>query len=362
MGLGRSRGKLVGESPDVYKPPVLEIRLLGPLEVRDGDRVLDVRRRKQRCPRSRFEPVTRSRRIVSLTSCGESAPRTARHALENYVSELRKSLGREIIGTGPGGYALEIDRDQVDVARFERLVSEARGDGRPSGRSSATHSGCSEGPRSPTSLSSRSPTPPSDASKLELAAREDLVEAELELGRHADVIVELEPLVAAHRYRERPRAQLMLALYRSGRQAEALAAYQDARGILVDELGIDPGEAAGARTCHSATGSLASGSRSCRRARSCRRRAPRPTRKTVTILRTELANTTTLAGALDPEPLRAVLDRYNNAARVAVERHGGICSRIGGETVLAVFGVGRARTTLSGRFAPHTSSATGSAY
>src|SRR5262249_34997527 len=78
--------------------------------------------------------------------------------------------------------------------------------------------------------------------ELELGAREDLIGAELELGRHADVISEREALIARHPYRERLRAQLMLALYRSGRQADALATYQRARTALVDELGIEPGE------------------------------------------------------------------------------------------------------------------------
>ena len=78
--------------------------------------------------------------------------------------------------------------------------------------------------------------------ELELSVREELAGLELELGRHGDVLLELSSLVAAHPYRERLRALLMLALYRSGRQADALAAYQEARKVLVEELGIDPGE------------------------------------------------------------------------------------------------------------------------
>ncbi|HEU5263851.1 MAG TPA: AfsR/SARP family transcriptional regulator, partial [Gaiellaceae bacterium] len=226
---------------------MLKFGLLGPLEVRDGDRVIDIRRRKQRALLAALalevgRAISTDRLVEELW--GEHSPRTAKHALENYVSELRKTLGREVIGTGPGGYVLEIDRDQVDVSRFERLVAEAR-ESETGERAAKLRSALALFRGPPLADLGFEPFAPAAVARLEeleLAAREGLVDAELELGRHAEVVAELEQTVAAHPYRERPRAQLMLALYRSGRQADALAAYQGVRRALVDELGIDPGE------------------------------------------------------------------------------------------------------------------------
>ncbi len=327
---------------------MLEIRLLGPLEVRDGEQVLAVRRRKQRALLAVLalragDLVTTDRLVDDLW--GERAPRTARHALENYVSELRKTLGKDVIATRASGYVLEVEPDQVDVMRFERLASEGR---------AASVEERAEKLRQALSLCHGSPLadlafePFAQAAiirfeELELGAREDLVEAELELGRHADVVAMLEPLVAAYPYRERPRAQLMLALYRSGRQAEALAAYQDARRVLVEELGIDPSEDLQEleRSILRQDPSLRAPPRvPVRGARAAEPAPPRrPTRKTVTILFAELANSAVVADRLDPERLRAVRDRYVDVAHTAVERYGGTCGMLTGDAVLAVFGV-----------------------
>ena len=328
---------------------MLNFRLLGPLEVRDGEQVLDVRRRKQRALIAALalrpgDVVSADRLVDELW--GERAPRTARHALENYVSELRKMFGRDVILTRPSGYELHIQPEQVDVVQFERLVVAARGKAAEEraeilGRALSLFRGP---PLADLTFEPFAQTEAPRLAELELGAREELVAAELELGRHGDVVPVLEPLVAAHPFRERFRAQLMLALYRSGRQAEALAAYQDARRILVEELGIDPGEelqelersilrqdpalrsppriAVGTRPPPEATPSLR-----------------RPARKTVTVVFAELANLAALADRLDPEPLRAVLNRYLDVVRTAVDRHEGISERLAGDAVLAVFGV-----------------------
>jgi DNA-binding SARP family transcriptional activator len=327
---------------------VLEVRILGVLEVRDGEQIVSVRRRKQRALLAVLalhvgDPLSADRIVDELW--GESPPKTARHALENYVSELRKVLGRDAIRTGPAGYVLDLEPDQVDATRFERLVADARGQ---------TAHDRAEKLRDALSLV-RGP-PLGDLAfepfagpavgrlyELELTAREELVDADLELGRHAEVVAELEPLVAEHRYRERPRAQLMLALYRSGRQAEALAVYQDGRRILVDDLGIDPGEELQEleRAILRQDPTLRAPPRSPRPTAASPQPVSeaRPSRKTVTLLHAELANAGVLAGALDPEALRLVLDRYRTAARAAVERHEGLSALIAGETALAVFGV-----------------------
>jgi DNA-binding SARP family transcriptional activator len=327
---------------------VLEVRLLGPLEVRDGERVVDVRRRKERALLAALAlragaAVSTDRLVDELW--GEEAPKTAKHALENYVSQLRKTLGSEVISTRPNGYALELDPAQVDVVRFERLVAEARG-ARAEQRAEQLGAALSLVRGSPLGDLALEPFAPAEIRRLEeleLGAREELVDAELELGRHAEVVAVLERLVAAHPYRERVRAQLMLALYRCGRQADALGAYQDARRVLVEELGIDPGEELQEleRAILRQDASLRPPRRvSPKPASTAAASAPRrPSRKTVTVLVAELANAPELAGVLDPEPLRAVLDRYAELTRAVVERHGGTLARLAGDTTLAVFGV-----------------------
>jgi DNA-binding SARP family transcriptional activator len=325
---------------------VLAIGLLGPIEVRQDERVVTPRRQKQRAVLAvlalRAGSVVSSDRLVEEL-WGERPPKTARHALENYVSELRKALGRDTILTHPSGYVLQVDPEAVDVVRFERLLAEAREQDTES-RSVTLHTALALFRGPPLADLAFEPFAQGEVARIEelgLRAREELIDAELELGRHADVIAPLERLVAAHPFRERLRAQLMLAFYRSGRQAEALDAYQVARRILVEELGIDPGvelralEVAILRQDPDLTPS--------RKPTGTPAPAPtgarQPMRKTVTIVYAELANADVLADRLDPEPLRAVFDRFRGLARAAVERHGGVCGRLAGETALAVFGV-----------------------
>ena len=331
---------------------MLEIGLLGPLEARDGERDLTPRRQKQRALLAVLalrvgQPISSDRLVEELW--GERPPRTARHALENYVSELRKTLGPDLIATRPAGYVLELDPVQVDAARFERLVATTRP------RSTAE---CADELREALSLVrgqpladlgyepfAQSETP--RLLELELHARERLAECDLELGRHADALLALEPLVAQHPLRERLRALFMLALYRSGRQAEALTAYQEIRTTLLEELGIDPGddlrelERAILRQDPELRPPAAVPSRDADRAEAERvpTPSPHPARKTVSIVAVELVNSRGLAERLDPEPLRAIVDRYLDSVRTAMERHGGVCSRLAGDTVLAVFGI-----------------------
>ena len=177
--------------------------------------------------------------------------------------------------------------------------------------------------------------------ELELAAREELFGLELELGRHEGIVVGLEAVVAAHPYREHLRALLMLALYRSGRQADALAAYQDARNVLVEELGIDPGEELQEleRAILRQEPSLKAPARvTARHPVVAASATSRPARKTVSVVVARLVNLAELAERLDPEVLRAVLDRYAERVHAAVERHGGVVRSEAGRA-LAVFGV-----------------------
>lgn len=326
-----------------------EIRLLGPLQVRSGDTDLTPRRRKQRALLAALAlrvgaPVTQDRLVDELW--GENPPKTARHALENYVFELRKSLGKDVIETRPNGYLLNLPPEDVDVVRFERLIGEARA-ASSSEREDKLRNALSLIVGEPLADLAFEPFAQAQIARLqdlEVSAREELVEAELELGRHGELVGRLETLVAAHPFRERLRAHLMVALYRSGRQAEALEAYQDARRMLVDELGIDPSEElqelerAILRQDPSLRAPKLVPERSTVRPDEAPSQA-RAARKTVTIFRAELANSAVLAQRLDAEPLRAVHDRYLDAARTAVERHGGLCTRLGGDVVQAIFGV-----------------------
>ncbi len=224
----------------------MEFRILGPLEVRRDGVVLPPVGPKQRALLALLllhanEPLGRTALIDGIW--GEHPPETAAKALQVYVSELRRTLGREVIHTRGGGYELAVAPDELDLSRFERLIEEARAAGP-----------AAAAPKLRTALAlwrgpalgdvSDAPFARAETGRLEelrLAAAEELADAELALGHHSELVPELERLVAHNPLRERPRAQLILALYRSGRQAEALECYQEARRLLVQDLGIDPG-------------------------------------------------------------------------------------------------------------------------
>lgn len=180
----------------------------------------------------------------------QAPPPTAVHTLETHVSRLRKVLERDgaRILTRPGGYLIEVDPERIDLCRFERLREEARqalaaGDAvtaaeRLRGALSLWHG-------EPLADLTTEPFVDAEAARLaelRVNAFEETFEVELALGRHRVLLDDLEGLVAEHPERERLTAQLMLALYRSGRQAEALAAYRVARRRLNDEVGIEPGK------------------------------------------------------------------------------------------------------------------------
>jgi DNA-binding SARP family transcriptional activator len=186
------------------------------------------------------EVVSATRLIDDLWP--EAAPRTAAKSVQVYVSGLRKELGDGRVETRRPGYLLHVEPDELDVARFELLAADARG-ARPERAAALLRQALSlwRGPPLADLADERFAQP--EIARLEalrVAALEQRIDAELAAGADAELVGELEALVAAHPLRERPRAQLMLALYRAGRQAEALDAYRDARRALVDELGIEP--------------------------------------------------------------------------------------------------------------------------
>jgi class 3 adenylate cyclase len=321
---------------------LLEVRLLGPLEAGVEGRQLELRRKKQRellaiLALRAGEVVSTDRLVDELW--GEAPPKAAVGSLQNLVSELRKVLPGDVLVTRAPGYVLEVERDAVDAHRFERLARESR-DADPKQRATQLREALAlwRGPAlADIQLERTSADEAARLEELRVAAWEDRLEAELELGRHSQAIGELESLVSKHPLRERPVGLLMLALYRAGRQSEALETYRRARETLVDELGIDPSpelqrlEQAILR--HDPELDLPEAPR---------KRVPvsePDRRKTVTILFVDLVDSTELAARLDPEVLRGVLDRYFELVRSAVERHGGIVEKFIGDAAMAVFGI-----------------------
>ncbi len=177
---------------------------------------------------------------------GERPPETAQTALHGHISALRKRLGAERIETRPPGYLLRLgSEDGIDVRRFECLTAEAYAEG-PLLRAEKLREALALFRGEPLADFLYDSFARSELQRLEelrLAALEERIEADLQLGRHAETLPELERLIVEHPHRERLRAQLMMALYRSGRQAEALAAFAEARRVLLDELGIEPSHA-----------------------------------------------------------------------------------------------------------------------
>jgi DNA-binding SARP family transcriptional activator len=227
---------------------VLEFRILGPVEVAGENGPVALGGQKQRALLGlllthRGETVATDRIVDDLW--GETPPRTATTSLQNFVSQLRKLLGAETLLTKAPGYRLEIEPEQLDSLRFEQLLSDARA-GEPAERSAKLRRALALWRGPPLADLAFEPFAQGEIRRLEelrLDALEQRIDADLELGRGREVVGELEGLVQMHPLRERLRGQLMLALYRSGRQAEALQAYHDAREALSDQLGIDPSPA-----------------------------------------------------------------------------------------------------------------------
>src|SRR5262245_385197 len=177
---------------------------------------------------------------------GETPPETAQTALHGHVSALRKRIGADRIRTRPPGYLLQASVDEVDLARFESLVARGRGRADPDERSDCLREALALWHGKPLAELRDQEFAEREVARLEelrLAAVEDRADTDLALGRHRELVLELEALVAEYPFRDRLRGQLMLALYRCGRQADALHVYQSGRRALVEELGINPGQA-----------------------------------------------------------------------------------------------------------------------
>ena len=253
------------------------------------------------------------------------------------MSRLRKAIGAELIVSQPAGYVLRVDPERFDLTRFERLTAEARG-AEPRERAEKLRAALALWRGPALEDLAFEPFARDEVGRLEearLAALEQRIDADLELGSAGELVGELEQLVEEQSLRERFRAQLMLALYRAGRQADALEAYQDARRVLMDELGLEPSEELRALQqailqqdpslgrSGDGSGPVARGS----------------DRRTVTVLFCDLVDSTRLATELDPEVYRGLISRYFDLVRVPIERHGGTVEKFIGDAVMAVFGV-----------------------
>ncbi len=235
----------------------VQFKILGPLAAEHDGVELPLGTRKQRAVLAILllranEVVSRDLLIDELW--GERLPETAEHTLQAYVSRLRKTFraaadGEQLIVTQPPGYLLRVGVDQLDLHRFERLAGEGRralATGAPERAAAKLREALSVWRGPALADLAFEPFARIDVERLEeqrLAALEDRIDADLAVGRNSLLVPELERLVTEHPLRERLRAQLMLALYRCGRQANALRVYREAREYLVDEFGLDPSPA-----------------------------------------------------------------------------------------------------------------------
>ena len=275
-----------------------------------------------------------------------------------HVSELRKLLEPDVAAgtasrvliTRPRGYMLRIEPDQLDANRFAGLVQEGRlalADGRPAEASALLDEALALWRGPPLAEFSDRPFVRTEAARLEelrLAALEDRIEAGLALGSDGTLVGELEALITEHPLRERLRRQLMLALYRAGRQAEALAVYKKTRDMLIDELGIEP-----SRALHDLERAIlrqdpsldlpepeSGDGNAAEVVATAALPEPQEVRKTVSVV---VARLESVGKQLDPEALRRVMPRVFAEVSSALERHGGHADRIAGRGLMAVFGI-----------------------
>jgi DNA-binding SARP family transcriptional activator/tetratricopeptide (TPR) repeat protein len=335
---------------------MLEFRLLGPFEARDGDRVLPVGRGKQTALLALLllhanEVLSVDRLIDELW--GERPTSTARKALQVYVVSLRKLLGAEAIVTRAPGYELRIEPEALDLRRFERLVDDARaalatGDANTASALLSDALALWRGPPLAELALDRFAQPEiARLDELRLAAIEERLDADLALGRHGQLVPELERLMAEHPVRERLRGQLMLALYRCGRQVDALDAYRAGRRTLVDELGIEPGPALQElqRLILVQDPSLAAPTPAEATVPPTVAEAPPPQpvteeRKLITVLCAACEGGAELEH--DPERLSALFDRVRAVAGEEVEAAGGRLEQGAAGSVVASFGASAA--------------------
>lgn len=335
---------------------MLEFLILGPLEVRTDGRLVPVHGFRQRALLAML--LVHANEVVSsgrlLDELWGAEPRTDTAVLRVRISQLRKALRAagcgELLQTRPPGYVLQVARDWLDLGRHERLAAEADvvlGHD-PAGAAARLREALALWRGPPLAEFAYEPFAQTMIGRLEelrLATVERWIDAELASGREREMAGELRTLVAGHPLRERFRAQLMLALYRAGRQAEALEAYQQARSLLAEELGIEPAPALQelhrAVLIHDSSLDRPLVQTSARLTANAAPPAPpaavrRESRKTVTVLAYDVGPVS-LSGRLDAEVMRGVMERCRQASSRIVGRHGGTIEAFAGDVALAVF-------------------------
>jgi DNA-binding SARP family transcriptional activator len=324
----------------------VEFRVLGPLEVRADDGPLSLGAPKQRAVLAAL--ILRRNAIVSTATLvnevwGERPPASVAKILQGHVWQLRRALGATVIETQPLGYLLRVERGALDLDRFEELIERGRALLRSGAVAEAAAAlrealGLWRGP--PFADFSHEAFARNEIARLtdlRLVALEQRFEADLAFGHHADSIPELEALVREHPLRESLRALLMLALYRAGRQADALASYQQARQTLVEELGLEPGQALQRLEQQILRQDPAldlAPPPPAAESRPASVPSVMPARKTVTVLSAGVD-----IDVADPELVERARSGFAESAAALLGRHGATVDTAGAETVTAVFGV-----------------------
>jgi DNA-binding SARP family transcriptional activator len=337
---------------------VLEFRLFGPLEALVDNRSIPLGGPKQRALLTLLllqanAVVSRDRLVEDLWR--DNAPETSANSLAALIARLRRALPADVLITRAGGYELRVAHTGVDVSRFEDLVTAGTGAltaGDPSTAAAQLEAALSLWRGAPLVEFTYEPFAEPTILRLEelrVVAVENRIEADLALGRRAELVPELQSLLLEHPLRERFRGQLMLALYRSGRQAEALAVYREGRQILVDELGIDPSPAlqqleqailrqdtgivAPEATSESALTDLhADGAAEIPATKAADEVRP------VTVLFADVVGSTALGERLAPEEVKALVGECLTLMSRAVEDFGGTV-QYEGDGICAYFGV-----------------------
>jgi DNA-binding SARP family transcriptional activator/tetratricopeptide (TPR) repeat protein len=322
----------------------MEVRLLGPLELAESGRPIAHGGARQGAVLALLvlhaNAVVPSERLL-VELWGQEAPPSAANALQAAVSRLRRALPQGRLVTRAPGYLFRASPDELDLDRFERLLA--------SGRQALAGGAAAEAARTlrlglslwrgPALADFRyEPFAQAEIARLEelrLICLEERIEADLALGAGSELVGELQRLVAEQPLRERLRGQLMLALYRAGRQTEALEVYRELGSLLREELGLEPAPAL--RELEAAI----------LRHDPALRTAKAPTqpsveaavRKPVTVLCAELRAASSSGEGLDPEALGVVLARAQAILSATLERYGGKLAAVASERILGVFGV-----------------------
>jgi DNA-binding SARP family transcriptional activator len=334
----------------------VEFRILGELEVLDDAgqavEIVGYRRRALVALLATHanEALSADRLVDALWEDG--TPANAANALQAVVSRVRRAVGDTRIVTRTPGYALRAEPDEIDAQRFERLAAEARracADGDLHGAVATFRAALALWRGTPLAEFAYARFAQLETARLEerrLTVVEERIEAELALGAHGDLVAELEALATAHPLRERLQAQRLLALYRAGRQAEALARYRELRALLRDDHGIEPGaalrELERAILQHDPALDAPVAPAPPPRTTTEQPASRIADRRLVSVVYVELGEIAGRTGPLDLERLRAVQRAVLDELSELVTRHGGSAEELPGDAVLGAFGIEQA--------------------